>query len=289
MTPVFWPGSSSRGRLLRRRASSRATCAGPVRLGRVAFSRSSALLRGGLGRGLRRRLLRGLCVKGVDGATTDNGTRARAGFLGDRGGLLGRRGLLRGRPAWGPVRRASRRVQHRCTSCGRFLNGRFFGLGGGFLAAGFRLAAAMADVSPVPSEGRERWRSIRAPRRLTPRDQCRAQASRRTGLATAHWCADAAQQQLARRPGGASRSTRQEKAASSPRHCPRDRGVCRQLIQRSRCGPRMFIHVTRALIGSMLLRLFTARCSANWIAAARVLLEQIVCKRFASTLIVKRV
>ena len=135
------------------------------------------------------------------------------------------------------------------------------------------------------------WRarcSARLARGTVP-GACARKPSAAPGLSRAHWCADAAQQQLARRPGGASRSTRQEKAASSPRHCPRDRGVCRQLIQRSRCGPRMFIHVTRALIGSMLLRLFTARCSANWIAAARVLLEQIVCKRFASTLIVKRV
>ena len=166
------------------------------------------------------------------------------------GALLGGR-LLRGRPA-GTGEARSRRI---FDAAPHFLAAGF--LAAGFLAAGFRLAAAMADVSPVPSEGarawgRERWPSIREPRRLTPRDQCRAQASRRTGLATAHWCADAAQQQLARRPGGASRSTRQEKAASSPRHCPRVRGVCLQLIRRSRCGPRMFIHVTRALIGSML-------------------------------------
>ena len=54
--------------------------------------------------------------------------------------------------------------------------------------------------------------------RARPRERCRAQASRRTGLAAAHWCADAAQQQLARRPGGALRSTRQEKATPCAPH-----------------------------------------------------------------------
>ena len=69
-------------------------------------------------------------------------------------------------------------------------------LAAGFLAAGLRLAAAMADVSPVPSEGA---RALAVDSRVgaserrdgqehllagTPRKQCRAQASRRTGLAT---------------------------------------------------------------------------------------------------------
>ena len=79
----------------------------------------------------------------------------------------------------------------------------------GFLAAGLRLAAAMADVSPVPSEGAralavgsrggasERRDGREHSRARTPREQRRAQAARRTGLATAQWCADAAQQQLA--------------------------------------------------------------------------------------------
>ena len=81
------------------------------------------------------------------------------------------------------------------------------------------------------ARGRERWRSIRGPRRL--------RTTRRPGaLARAHapgnraarkppaapgsprltGCADAAQQQLARRPGGALRSTRQEKATPCAPH-----------------------------------------------------------------------
>ena len=198
------------------------------------------------------------------------------------GALLGGR-LLRGRPA-GTGEARSRRI---FDAAPHFLAAGF--LAAGFLAAGFRLAAAMADVSPVPSEGARalavdsRAAAPHAPGPV-PRASLPPHRARHGPLVRRRSAAA-----MARRPGGALRSTRQEKAASSPRHCPRDRGVCRQLIQRSRCGPRMFIHVTRALIGSMLLRLFTARCSANWIAAARVLLEQIVCKRFASTLIVKRV
>ena len=75
----------------------------------------------------------------------------------------------------------------------------------GFLAAGLRLAAAMADVSPVPSEGARALAvdsRVAAPQndatagrtraRARPRERCRAQAARRTGLATAQWCADAA-------------------------------------------------------------------------------------------------
>ena len=177
-------------------------------------------------------------------------TRARTGFLGDfAAGFLA--GLFFGVAFFAAGFRTA-----------GFFAAAF--LAAGFLAAGLRLAAAMADVSPVPSEGARALAvdsRAAAPqndatagehlRARTPRKQCRAQASRRTGLATAHWCADAAQQQLARRPGGALRSTRQEKAASSPRRCPRDRGVCLQLIRRSRRAPRLFIHVTRALIGSM--------------------------------------
>ena len=211
------------------------------------------------------------------------------------GALLGGR-LLRGRPA-GTGEARSRRI---FDAAPHFLAAGF--LAAGFLAAGFRLAAAMADVSSVPSEGARALAVDSRPAapqndatagrtcaRARPGNGAARKPPAAPGSPRAHWCADAAKQQLSRRPGGASRSTCQEKAGSSPRRCPRDRGVCRQLIQRSRCGPRMFIHVTRALIGSMLLRLFTARCSANWIAAARVLLEQIVCKRFAWTLIVKRV
>jgi len=214
-------------------------------------------------------------------------TRARTGFLGDfAAGFLA--GLFFGVAFFAAGFRTA-----------GFLAAAF--LAAGFLAAGLRLAAAMADVSPVPSEG-ERALAVDS-RTAAPQNDATAgstctrarpgnRAARKPPAAPGSPRSTGAQTQRSSNypddPAGALRSTRQEKAASSPRHCPRDRGVCLQLIQRSRCGPRMFIHVTRALIGSMLLRPFTARCSANWIAAARVLLEQIVCKRFASTLIVKR-
>ena len=70
----------------------------------------------------------------VDGATTDNGTRARAGFLGDFaagffGAALGLAGDFFG-AALG--------------FAGDFLAAGF--LAAGFLAAGFRLAAAMTTI-----------------------------------------------------------------------------------------------------------------------------------------------
>ena len=121
------------------------------------------------------------------------------------GALLGGR-LLRGRPVRGPVRLGRVAYSTRLRTSWRPASWR---------RASWRRVFAWRRpwlmCLRYLARGRERWPSIREPRRLTPRDQCRAQASRRTGLATAHWCADAAQQQLARRPGGAARSTRQEK------------------------------------------------------------------------------
>ena len=90
-------------------------------------------------------------------------TRARTGFLGDfAAGFLA--GLFFGVAFFAAGFRTA-----------GFLAAAF--LAAGFFAAGFRLAAAMADVSPVPSEGARP--SIRGPRRL--------RTTRRPGaLARAH-------------------------------------------------------------------------------------------------------
>ena len=113
-------------------------------------------------------------------------TRARTGFLGDfAAGFLA--GLFFGVAFFAAGFRTA-----------GFLAAAF--LAAGFFAAGLRLAAAMAYVSPVPSEGARALAvdsRVAAPQndatawstcaRARPREPCRAQASRRTGLATAHW------------------------------------------------------------------------------------------------------
>ena len=58
------------------------------------------------------------------------------------------------------------------------------------------------------SERRDGRAHLRA---RTPGNSAARKPPAAPGSPRAHWCADAAQQQLARRPGGASRSTRQEK------------------------------------------------------------------------------
>ena len=138
-------------------------------------------------------------------------TRARTGFLGDfAAGFLA--GLFFG---------------------AAFLTAGFFAaafLAAGFLAAGFRLAAAMVDVSPVPSEGA---RALAVDSRAAAPQNDAMTGSTRTcarpgnraarkpsvapGSRRAHRCADAAQQQWARRPGGAARVDAPTKAVSPAR------------------------------------------------------------------------
>ena len=146
-------------------------------------------------------------------------TRARTGFLGDfAAGFLA--GLFFGVAFFAAGFRTA-----------DFLAAAFLAAG---LAAGFRLAAAMADVSPVPSEGARALAvdsRVAAPQndatagstclRARPGNSAARKPPAAPGSPRLSGCADAAQQQSARRPGGALRSTRQEKATP----CAPQRGI----------------------------------------------------------------